>query len=85
MEHAVALAQEVIKDADGPPDGTERYPGARYADQVRVIADGFEYESCAECGEDLDRHAISPDPLGNAHAWCLTDALSDALDEAAQP
>jgi hypothetical protein len=54
------------------PD-TEDYPGARYASQVRTLVDGFEFELCAECGNDLDRHIISPDILGNAEAWCMTE------------
>ena len=55
----------------------------RYHDQVDTITDGFRYELCAECGADLDRHVIAPDMFSNAHAWCLTDDLSDALDERA--
>lgn len=43
----------------------------RYAQDVRGILLIFEYELCEECGQDLDRHAISPDPLGRAHAFCL--------------
>lgn len=43
-----------------------------YADKLRGIVDGFEYELCEECLGDLDRHLIGPDPLGNPHAWCLS-------------
>lgn len=31
----------------------------------------FEFEYCAECGQDSDGHFVSPDPLGNKHAWCI--------------
>lgn len=48
-----------------------RWPSARYREQVEMILSGFEFELCYECGEDLNRHVISPDPLGNAHAWCM--------------
>lgn len=44
-----------------------------YADEVRAIVDGFDYELCAECGNDLDGHAIEPDVLGHAGARCLDD------------
>lgn len=42
-----------------------------YADEVRTIADGFDYDLCEECGLDLDRHIIAPDPLGHAHVTCI--------------
>jgi hypothetical protein len=45
-------------------------PEERYARQVADILDGFAYEYCEECGGDAEGHMISPDPLGNAHAWC---------------
>lgn len=44
------------------------------------LAELFEFEVCAECGWDADRHIVSPDPLGNHHAWCadpIPDELSD--------
>lgn len=44
-----------------------------YADAVAMIADSFRYETCAECGGDLDRHVISPGPFGLPFAWCMTD------------
>jgi hypothetical protein len=42
----------------------------RYIDEVKDIAEGFRYELCDECGNDLDRHEIRPDPLGHAHLFC---------------
>jgi hypothetical protein len=30
----------------------------------------FEYENCAECGQDETGHIVRPDPLGLPHAWC---------------
>lgn len=45
-------------------------PEARYAEQVTVIEQSFEYEYCEECGYDIEDHTIAPDPLGNAHAYC---------------
>lgn len=47
-----------------------------YADEVRTIIDGFDYELCAECHGDLDAHAITPDVLGHAHATCLNVAVT---------
>lgn len=47
-----------------------------YADEVRTVIDGFDYELCAECHGDLDAHAITPDVLGHAHAICLTAAVT---------
>ena len=46
----------------------------RYWQQVDDIAEQFTYEMCEECGQDLDAHVISPDMLGNAHAWCTGEA-----------
>ena len=43
-----------------------------YADEVYTIINGFDCELCEECGHDLDRHSIAPDPLGHAHAYCLS-------------
>jgi hypothetical protein len=42
----------------------------RYLDEVEGIVMGFRYSWCEECGLGLNRHVISPGPLGNAHAWC---------------
>jgi hypothetical protein len=42
-----------------------------YVDAVRTIVDGFDFEYCAECGFDLDAHAISPGPFDLPFAWCL--------------
>ena len=42
----------------------------QYAEIVRGIVDGFDYELCYECGEDLDAHAIAPDVLGLPHVYC---------------
>lgn len=41
-----------------------------YADKLRGIVDGFDYELCEECHQDLDKHVIAPDVLGNPHAYC---------------
>lgn len=30
----------------------------------------FEFENCAECGQDETGHTVGPDPLGLPHAWC---------------
>lgn len=43
----------------------------RYRQQVIDIVESFTYELCDACGEDIDMHVILPDPLGNAHAWCM--------------
>lgn len=45
-----------------------------YQDEVADIIDGFEYELCEECEQDIDAHVIAPDPFGHAHAWCQIDA-----------
>jgi len=44
----------------------------RYHDEVAALVEGFRYELCGECAQDLDAHAIVPDPLGHPHAVCLT-------------
>lgn len=31
----------------------------------------FEFECCAECGKDADRHTVTLDPFDNRHATCL--------------
>jgi hypothetical protein len=41
--------------------------------QIATIVEGFQFELCSECGSDIDGHLIGPDPLGNAHAYCLAD------------
>ncbi len=45
----------------------------KYRGQVLDLVDSFKYELCHECHLDLSGHVISPDPLGNAHAWCRTN------------
>lgn len=45
-----------------------------YNDEIRTIAEGFDYELCEECGLDLDRHIIAPDVLGHAHVHCMRPA-----------
>lgn len=44
-----------------------------YQQEVQDIVDGFQYEDCESCGGDLSSHAIAPDALGHAHAWCLNE------------
>jgi hypothetical protein len=43
-------------------------PFARFA---AGIIDGFQFELCETCLQDLDMHEIGPGPFGEAHAWCL--------------
>lgn len=43
----------------------------RYADAVAIILHGFEFELCHECGQDIDRHVITPGPFGLPLASCL--------------
>lgn len=64
-----AVEIEAMPERRQPGEGQERY--ARSVQGILLI---FEYELCEECGQDLDRHAISPDPLGRAHAFCLNPA-----------
>lgn len=50
----------------------------------RWLAEMFEFEVCAECGWDADKHRVDPDVLGNRHATC-TDPISPGLsDQAAE-
>jgi hypothetical protein len=51
--------------------GVESESAAPFARSAAGIIDGFQYELCAECMEDLDMHEIGPGPFGEAHAWCL--------------
>lgn len=44
------------------------------------LAEQFEFEACAECGWNADRHTVGPDPFGLPHAWC-TDPVSDDLPD----
>lgn len=78
---AQRAAREAPQQEAQPP--AERYPGSAYADDITSLISAFEYETCPECSEDLDRHAIGPDIMGHAHAYCLTEALSNALDASA--
>ena len=57
----------------------EQDAGERYADQVRTILEGFRHELCSECSGDVQRHVLSPDVLGNAHAWCI-EGREDVLE-----
>src|SRR5271156_5492567 len=51
--------------------GVESESAAPFARSAVTLIDGFQYELCGECMEDLDMHEISPGPLGEAHARCL--------------
>lgn len=43
----------------------------RYRQDLEMLIDSFSYEYCEVCGKDIDRHVLSPDMLGNPHAFCL--------------
>lgn len=43
----------------------------RYEQMVADLVEAFGYEDCHECGQDIDRHTISPDMFGNPYAWCM--------------
>jgi hypothetical protein len=52
-------------------DGHMQYcDTCKYLETCYGLYDSFEYEYCEECGLDLDKHEITPDPFGLAHAWC---------------
>lgn len=42
-----------------------------YADEIIAIVESFEYETCEECGRDLDAHVLEPDLLGHVHVTCI--------------
>jgi len=42
----------------------------KYLETCYGLHDSFEDLYCEECGLDLDKHEITPDPFGLAHAWC---------------
>lgn len=44
----------------------------RYREELLVLVEGFEYERCGECGQDVHMHTFGPDPLGKPHAYCMT-------------
>lgn len=46
----------------------------KYIEALISLAEGFRQELCPECGQDLDRHVISPDPFGLPHARCTPTA-----------
>jgi RNA polymerase-binding transcription factor DksA len=45
----------------------------QYLNDLLIIVEGFRYELCEECGKDIDRHSLAPDPLGKPHAYCLDE------------
>lgn len=47
----------------------------------------FEFDTCAECSGDWDKHTVVPDPLGLRHALCATPAavLLDGTDNYGKP
>lgn len=58
------------------PDGIIRQDGQTPAEW---LADFFEFEYCAECGHDKDRHEVTLSPLGHFFAKCANPIL-DYLD-----
>lgn len=46
-----------------------------YTEKLIYLIEGFRFEACPECGNDLDSHTLAPDPLGNPHAYCPVSAL----------
>jgi hypothetical protein len=42
-----------------------------YMADLLTLIDSFNYERCSVCHNDLNRHSISPDPLGKPHLYCL--------------
>jgi hypothetical protein len=42
-----------------------------YMSDLLALVDAFNYERCGECGNDLNKHSIGPDPLGKPHLFCL--------------
>jgi hypothetical protein len=69
-QHTDAFPDEPITFAEHVPATV--VPGLA-GEQVATIVEGFQYELCEQCSADIDGHLIGPDPLGNAHAYCLTD------------
>jgi hypothetical protein len=57
MGAAVVVMAKTVQDPD-------------YAAKLADLVEGFEFELCHACGGDLGDHVISPDALGNPHAWC---------------
>lgn len=53
-----------------------------YESEAQALRDGFEYEDCENCGQGLDGHTISPDPLGHAHVSCKADENEPGPDSA---
>jgi hypothetical protein len=51
--------------------GVASESAAPFAESAAILIGGFEFETCAECGADLDAHEIGPDMFGKAHAVCL--------------
>jgi hypothetical protein len=51
--------------------GVDSESAAPFACSAAQVIEGFQFELCEECEQDLERHEIGPDPFGLAHAWCL--------------
>jgi hypothetical protein len=51
--------------------GRERVPTEAELTDTEWLAQLFEFELCAECGQDADAHTVGLDPLGKRHAWCV--------------
>lgn len=52
----------------------------RYRHALEAIVGAFEFQTCAECGFDVDRHTFSPGPFGLPLATCL-DPAGDEDDD----
>jgi hypothetical protein len=61
------MATLVVPDDFDEEEATEH---AYMVDLVSLI-DGFNFERCGVCGNDVDKHTFGPDPLGKPHAFCL--------------
>lgn len=70
-------------DSLGVPDPLD--PAEIYRENLLSLVGSFEFMLCEECGEDINRHTISPDPLGNPHAWCMAEETGHLCGENCDP
>lgn len=60
----------------------DEYTAGDYRKDLLKLVQDFAYELCEECGQDVDKHIFSPDPLGKPHAWCVGGYYLGGVSEA---